>query len=76
MDPTYPWGWKTRPWNFQDDAVRIWDPTAPLPGSWFVDGEPIWWPTQLDSWDMAFELTTGTLIGILTLEDSGLVADH
>ncbi|MHC4068585.1 MAG: DUF7901 domain-containing protein [Planctomycetota bacterium] len=31
-----------------------WNDAAALPGP----GEPIWWPTVNDSWDLAFELTT------------------
>ncbi len=57
----HPWGWKTRPRNpdspAPDDAVRIFEPTAPVPGMTYLAGEPIWWPTQTDSWDMAFELS-------------------
>ena len=58
----YPWGWKSRPRDpaspAPDDAVLIWDPTAPLPGSMYLAGEPIWWPDWASSWDMAFQLTT------------------
>ena len=57
----YPWGWKTRPRDTDspapDDAVRIFDPTAPIPGMVYTAGEPIYWPTESDSWDMAFELS-------------------
>jgi len=50
------WGWKTRPHFFNDDAIRIWQPTAPVIGQPFEAGEPI---MNLEgSWDMAFELTT------------------
>jgi hypothetical protein len=49
----YYWGWKTRPHFYNDDAIRIWMPTAPIPGMEFMDGEPI-----LEGWDLAFELTT------------------
>ncbi len=56
------WGWKTRRRNpnspAPDDAVRIWDPMAPVVGSIYGNGEPIWWPDVDDSWDLAFELTT------------------
>ena len=61
--PEYPWGWKARPRHADspapDDAVRIFDPTAPTadPPSVFISGEPIQWPAG-DSWDMAFVLTT------------------
>jgi hypothetical protein len=58
----HPWGWKTRRRDPKspapDDAVIIWDPTAPILGSLYNSGEPIWWPTWDDSWDLAFELTT------------------
>ncbi len=60
--PEYPWGWKTRPRDLDspapDDAVRIYDPTAPLPGLPYVSGQPIFWPDWTNSWDMAFYLTT------------------
>ncbi len=52
----YPWGWKTRPHFFNDDAVRIFAPTAPHPGSIYEFGEPIMLGTE--SWDLAFVLTT------------------
>ncbi|MGB2984886.1 MAG: hypothetical protein WBE26_03305 [Phycisphaerae bacterium] len=59
---TYPWGWKTRPRALNspapEDAVKIWDPTNPVVGSTYIDGQPIWWPTPEDSWDTAFRLTT------------------
>ncbi|MBN1489034.1 MAG: hypothetical protein JXA69_03885 [Phycisphaerae bacterium] len=61
----YPWGWKSRPRDpnslAPDDAVRIFDPTAPILGDPFLAGEPIWWPTEQESWDMAFALTTKEL---------------
>ncbi|MBL7215623.1 MAG: DNRLRE domain-containing protein [Phycisphaerae bacterium] len=53
----FPWGWKTRPHYFNDDAVRIFMPTDPVIGSVFEEGEPIEDETGI-SWDMAFELTT------------------
>jgi hypothetical protein len=63
--PPYPWGWKTRPHFFQDDAVRIWavsDPTGA--GDWppalnwsWAQGQPIEYP-EGKSWDLAFELST------------------
>lgn len=62
--PRYPWGWKTRPHFWNDDAVRIrqvFDPTGmvgwpPSVGWMWAQGEPIMW--QDKSWDLAFELTT------------------
>jgi hypothetical protein len=51
------WGWKTREHYFNDDAVRIFKPTAPVPGDVFDSGEPIY-DNAGTSWDMAFELTT------------------
>lgn len=64
-DPTYPWGWKTRPHIFNDDAVRIQlvtDPTGlvgwpPHVGWMWSQGQPIEFPEET-SWDLAFELTT------------------
>ncbi len=56
----YPWGWKTRPHYFNDDAVRIWQllPTGPpVLGSKWIAGNPIMFPDDV-SWDVAFELTT------------------
>lgn len=63
VDIIFPWGWKTRPHFFQDDAVRIetleagaagWPPTV---GSKWHSGEPVEHPEGV-SWDLAFELTT------------------
>jgi hypothetical protein len=51
------WGWKTRRHYFNGDAVRIFDPTAPVVGSEFKLGEPIH-DAAGNTWDMAFELTT------------------
>ncbi len=64
--PEYPWGWKTREHFFNDDAVRIWDPVAPVIGSNFVDGEPIEDPFE-QSWDMAF---------VLLSRDEELLPEH
>ena len=62
--PQFPWGWKTRPRDTNslapDDAVRIFLPTAPVPGQPYAVGTNIWWPTASKSWDMAFTLTTST----------------
>lgn len=52
VDIVNPWGWKTRPWSWMDDAVRF-NLTAP-PGS--SDWEPI--EAMGESYDMAFELDT------------------
>jgi hypothetical protein len=52
-----PWGWKTREHYYNDDAVRIFDPIAPVVGSMYNFGEPIE-DLSGDSWDMAFELST------------------
>ena len=59
VQPPWPWGWKTRPRDptspAPDDAVRGPSlPFPPPPDAW----NPIWWPTETNSWDMAFELTT------------------
>lgn len=57
----YPWGWKTRPHFFNDDAVRIlgtadglWPPKL---GSAWGHGNPVEYPPGT-SWDLAFELST------------------
>ncbi|MGB2807415.1 MAG: hypothetical protein WBC22_06730 [Sedimentisphaerales bacterium] len=59
------WGWKTRPWYFEDDAVIIQqaDPWPPVVGTTkWINGIPIQYPPYPDpegvSWDVAFELTT------------------
>ena len=59
--PEYPWGWKTRPHYFNDDAVRIY---SLADGSWpaglgaaWGSGQPLEFPENI-SWDLAFELTT------------------
>jgi len=51
--PVFYWGWKTREHFYNDDAIRIYWPTAPMVGEPYIEGEPI-----LPGWDMAFELTT------------------
>ncbi|MCP4166137.1 MAG: hypothetical protein GY759_09620 [Chloroflexi bacterium] len=51
------WGWKTRPHKFMDDAVRIFDPVAPVVGDIYKSGEPIEDNGGL-TWDMAFILTS------------------
>ena len=53
----FPWGWKTRPHHYNDDAVRIFSPIQPIPGSAWISGEPVEFPLGV-SWDLAFELTT------------------
>lgn len=57
----HPWGWKSTPRldaQSPDDAVRIFDPVVPGIEITYQAGEPIWWPTFDQSWDMAFALTT------------------
>jgi hypothetical protein len=61
----YDWGWKTRPWHFEDDAVSIQQalPWPPVVGATkWITGIPIQHPPYPDpegvSWDVAFELTT------------------
>ncbi|MCK4293034.1 MAG: hypothetical protein KAY65_07540, partial [Planctomycetes bacterium] len=59
VEMAYPWGWKTRPWSWEDDAVRrvrepsgleqcVWEPIEASPGAC----------TELESFDLAFELDT------------------
>ncbi len=59
----YPWGWKTRPHFFNDDAVRI---LATADGTWppaigstlaMANCDPVEFPDGI-SWDLSFELTT------------------
>jgi hypothetical protein len=61
-EPPYAYGWKTRPRAANspapDDAVRIFNPTAPYVGATYVQGEPIFWPDRTNSWDLAFELVS------------------
>jgi len=64
-DDHYDWGWKTRPWHFEDDAVVIQQatPWPPIVGTTkWISGIPIQYPPYPDpegvSWDVAFELTT------------------
>jgi len=56
----YPWGWKTRPWHWMDDAVTFTLNFAPAPGFAldpnFVN--PIEDPGSGESYDLAFELDT------------------
>ncbi len=55
-----PWGWKTRPRDptspAPDDAVVIWNPTAPAPGMPYMAGAPLYWPDENNSFDTCFEL--------------------
>lgn len=61
MPLQYPWGWKTRPHYYNDDAVRIYQLQSgnwpPQLGDKWSDGVPVKYP-PCTSWDMAFELTT------------------
>ncbi|HUT30560.1 MAG TPA: GEVED domain-containing protein [Sedimentisphaerales bacterium] len=56
----YPWGWKTRPWSWMDDAVTFehWGPLEPgvVLDPWLIT--PIENPYTLESMDVAFELDT------------------
>lgn len=58
----HPWGWKTRPRDVAspapDAAVRIFQtqPWPIVPGSQYLGGAPIFWPTPGNAWDLAFEL--------------------
>ena len=63
---THPWGWKTRPHAFQDDAVRIMDTDGNFPssppavGDHWTGGEHVFldFAGEEVSWDLSFELTT------------------
>lgn len=52
----HPWGWLTRQPNWNDAAVRIFMPPAPVPGAVFEQGDPVIVEDQ--NWDLAFVLTT------------------
>ena len=52
-----PWGWKTRPNMFMDDAVRVNEPSDPTPGMIFNVGSPIE-DQEGYSYDATFELTS------------------
>jgi hypothetical protein len=59
-DPEYPWGWKTRPWHWMDDAVKFWF-DGPLEPGMVLDPHtinPIKDPIYRESFDVAFELDT------------------
>lgn len=84
----YPWGWKSRPHKFQDDACSIlqladgsWPPTI---GAIWNDGIPLKGP-ESETWDLAFELTTNepgatiadlNLDGIVNFLDFAAFAEH
>jgi hypothetical protein len=57
IDVVYPWGWKTRPWSWMDDAVsyecHLIDPCTVLCTFWPIK-DPVW----DESYDVAFELDT------------------
>ena len=52
----------TRPRDIEssapDDAVLIYDPTMPEVDDFYTSGNPIYWPDEIDSWDMALVLAT------------------
>ena len=53
----YPWGWKTRPWSWMDDAVRR-EMRITEPGVMGCVWVPIKDPLYHESFDVAFELDT------------------
>lgn len=76
--PQFPWGWKTRPKFYNDDAVRItqivgaWPPNI---GAKWYKGEPVEFPRRI-SWDLAFELTTNNpepTVPIIDINIDGVV---
>jgi len=58
--PDHPWGWKTRPWSWMDDAVTFNLQDMPVDGMalepWQIT--PIEDPVIHESYDVAFELDT------------------
>jgi hypothetical protein len=61
--PGFPWGWKTRRHVWNDAALMILIPTAPVVGDPYIEGFPIVDPCEMD---MAFELTTHECLSPLT----------
>jgi len=58
--PDHPWGWKTRPWSWMDDAVRFQTTIDPAAG-YMTDPltiTPIEDPVFQESFDVSFELDT------------------
>lgn len=57
--PDYPWGWKTRPWHWMDDAV-VFGVVGSEPGVVVdpCDVTPIKDPVWQESFDVSFELDT------------------
>jgi hypothetical protein len=68
INVVYPWGWKTRPWHWMDDAVvyecRIvdWQPCGPPPSPLCPVIRCAFWPIKdpmfNESYDLGFELGT------------------
>jgi hypothetical protein len=60
VDILYPWGWKTRPWHWMDDAVRFSLDVEPAPGHTLSSSQVI--PIKDNVWqesvDVSFELDT------------------
>jgi len=60
--PDYPWGWKTRPWHWMDDATRfqVFEPLEPglVLDPYNNNMDPIEDPLYQESVDLAFELDT------------------
>lgn len=58
----YPYGNKTRKRDpnspAPDAAVAIFDPNRPTLGSNWINGQPLWWPSNTDPWDLCFEILT------------------
>lgn len=59
-EPYYPWGWKTRPWPWMDDAVTFTRPNIPPQGSYNdpLAITPLKDPVFQESVDVCFELDT------------------
>ncbi|MBL7107337.1 MAG: hypothetical protein ISS77_07000 [Phycisphaerae bacterium] len=89
----YPWGWKTREHFYNDDAVRVMDTDLwPIRiGSNYTGGNPVELfnpqTEQMESWDLAFELTTNEELpqppsgdvdgsGLVDFSDLAILADQ
>jgi hypothetical protein len=58
-EPYFPWGWKTRPWHWMDDAVTFNLPLMPAPGYINIPPvTPLVDPMFQESMDVSFELDT------------------
>jgi hypothetical protein len=53
--PVHPWGWKTRPHFYHDDAVRIFPPASICPNSCPEPNESVFWAGIADNFNLPAE---------------------